>query len=191
MDQIRNEYIRGTAQVEHFGKIVTEPKLWRFWYVQRNDSGFIRVFRQRKKRKATEMIDGCRQRGHRERIDTKRKNGGIEWERGRWTTVVTTKGTSQKKEKKTKKQILYYVCAIFCSAPESTNSPTASTCPYFIFQGFGGVGVCWREQTFKGAPSWNFLALHFISNSYTGMTTTSILLSLIPLVYCRSKLGLK
>lgn len=27
MDQIRNEYIRGTAQVEHFGKIVTEPKL--------------------------------------------------------------------------------------------------------------------------------------------------------------------
>ncbi|KAF7692744.1 hypothetical protein HF521_010354, partial [Silurus meridionalis] len=41
MDRIRNEFIRGTAHVEHFGDKVREARLRWFGHVQRRDMGYI------------------------------------------------------------------------------------------------------------------------------------------------------
>ena len=42
MDRIRNEYIRGTAQVGRFGDKVREARLRWFGHVHRSDAGYIR-----------------------------------------------------------------------------------------------------------------------------------------------------
>ena len=40
MDKMRNEYIRGTAQVERFGEKVREARLSSFGHVPRKDGGY-------------------------------------------------------------------------------------------------------------------------------------------------------
>lgn len=41
MDRIRNEFIRGTAQVRQFGDKAREARLLWFGHVQRRDAGYI------------------------------------------------------------------------------------------------------------------------------------------------------
>ena len=41
MDKIRNEYIRGTAQVGRFGEKTREARLRWYGHVQRKDDGYI------------------------------------------------------------------------------------------------------------------------------------------------------
>ena len=41
MDKIRNEYIRGTAQVGKFGEKTREARLRSFGHVRRKDDGYI------------------------------------------------------------------------------------------------------------------------------------------------------
>ena len=41
MDKIRNEYIRGTAQVGRFGEKTREPRLRWYGHVLRKDDGYI------------------------------------------------------------------------------------------------------------------------------------------------------
>ena len=41
MDKIRNEYIRGTAQVGGFGEKTREARLMRYGHVRRNDDGYM------------------------------------------------------------------------------------------------------------------------------------------------------
>ena len=71
MDRIRNEYIRGTAQVGRFGDKVREARLRWFGHVHRRVSGVYRekdvedgAARQEEKRKAKEEVHGCGEGGH-------------------------------------------------------------------------------------------------------------------------------
>ena len=41
MDKIRNEYIRGTAQVGRFGEKTREARLRRYGHLRRKDDGYI------------------------------------------------------------------------------------------------------------------------------------------------------
>ena len=41
MDKIRNEHIRGTAQVGRFGEKTREARLWWFGHVRRKDDGYM------------------------------------------------------------------------------------------------------------------------------------------------------
>ena len=41
MDKIRNEYIRGTAQVGKFGEKTREARLRRYGHLRRKDDGYI------------------------------------------------------------------------------------------------------------------------------------------------------
>ncbi|XP_051781188.1 uncharacterized protein LOC127527216, partial [Erpetoichthys calabaricus] len=71
MDRIRNEYIRGSAQIGQLGDKVREARLHWFGHVQRRDAKYIgrrmlriEPARQEKKRKAQEKVYGCGERGH-------------------------------------------------------------------------------------------------------------------------------
>ena len=59
MDKIRNEYIRGAAQVGRFGEKVREARLRWFGHILRKDAGYIG------RRMLTMELPGKRKRGRR------------------------------------------------------------------------------------------------------------------------------
>ena len=73
MDKIRNEYIRGTAQVGRFGEKTREARLGWFGRLRRKDDGYIGrrmliaedgVARKEETGKAKKEVYGCGERGH-------------------------------------------------------------------------------------------------------------------------------
>ena len=61
MDKIRNEYIRGTAQVGRFGEKTREARLRWYGHVRRKDDGYIG---RRMLRMEETAVYGCGERGH-------------------------------------------------------------------------------------------------------------------------------
>ena len=70
MDKIRNEYIRGTAQVGRLGEKTREARLRLYGNVRRKEDGYIgrRMLRMelpgKRKRGAKKEVYGCCERGH-------------------------------------------------------------------------------------------------------------------------------
>lgn len=69
MDRIRNEYIRETAHVGHFGDKVREAWLRWFGHVQRRQSeyigqGMLSMELPGEKRKTSDEVHGCNEGGH-------------------------------------------------------------------------------------------------------------------------------
>ena len=69
MDKIRNEYVRGTAEVGRFGEKTRQARL--FGHVRRKDDGYISRMMlrmelpgKRKWRKPQKEVYGCGERGH-------------------------------------------------------------------------------------------------------------------------------
>ena len=61
MDKIRNEYIRGTAQVGRFGEKPREARMrWVYWGKDAGDG----VARKEETGKAKKEVYGCGERGH-------------------------------------------------------------------------------------------------------------------------------
>ena len=71
MDKIRNEYIRGTAQVGKFGEKTREARLRWYGHLRRKDDGYIGrrmledgVARKEDTGKDKKEVYGCGERGH-------------------------------------------------------------------------------------------------------------------------------
>ena len=71
MDKVRNEYIRGTAQVGRFGEKTRKARLMWYGHLRRTDDGYIgrRMLRmelpgKRKRGKAKKEVYGRGERGH-------------------------------------------------------------------------------------------------------------------------------
>ena len=70
MDKIRNEYIRGTAQVGKFGEKPREARLRWYGHLRRKDYGYWEkdaedgVARKEETGKAKKAVYGCGERGH-------------------------------------------------------------------------------------------------------------------------------
>ena len=71
MDNIGNEYIRGTAQVGRFGENTGEARLRWYGHVRRNDDGYVgtrmlmmALQRKVEKGKAKTQVYGGFERGH-------------------------------------------------------------------------------------------------------------------------------
>ena len=71
MDKIRNEYIRGTAQVGKFGEKTREARLIWYGHLRRKDDGYTGkkdaedgVARKEETGKAKKKVYGCGERGH-------------------------------------------------------------------------------------------------------------------------------
>ena len=73
MDRIRNERIRGTAQVRHVGDKLREARLRWFGHMQRRDSEYIG--RKMLKMELTEEIHGCGERRYASGIKKQRDGG--------------------------------------------------------------------------------------------------------------------
>ena len=75
MDKIRNEYIRGTAQVGRFGEKTRESRLRWYGHVRRKDDGYIG------KRMLRMELPGKRKRGRPERMWWNRTWLRLKWQR--------------------------------------------------------------------------------------------------------------
>ena len=72
MDKVRNEYIRGTAQVGRFGEKTREARLRWYGHLRRKDDGYIGrenddevgVARKEETGKAKKEVYGGGERGH-------------------------------------------------------------------------------------------------------------------------------
>ena len=70
MDKIRNECIRGTAQVGKFGEKTREARLRWYGHLRRKDDGYIGrrmpdgVARKEETGKAKKEVYGCSERGY-------------------------------------------------------------------------------------------------------------------------------